>query len=94
MPRVGVCVVQGTGTLKPPAFHGTTTAIRRVVLVQYPHTCVHECTHIHTYIIYPLTCRGPVSGTQIIDTVVFLIPRGELKGGYMYLSPVAPHNRL
>jgi len=44
--------------------------------------------------IYPLTCRGPVSDTQIIDTIVFLIPRGELKGGYMYLSPVAPHNRL
>ena len=28
---------------------------------------------------YPLTCRGPVSGTQNIDTVVFLFPRGELK---------------
>ena len=42
--------------------------------------------------IYPLTCRGPVSGTQNIDTVVFLFPRGELKGGYMYFSPVAPHN--
>ena len=45
MPRVGVCVVQGTGTLKPPAFHGTTTAIRRV---QY----IHRLHVLHTYYIH------------------------------------------
>ena len=45
MPRVGVCVVQGTGTLKPPAFHGTTTAIRRV----YSTGVCTGTTHIHEF---------------------------------------------
>ena len=44
----------------------------------------------HNQYIYPLTSRGRVSGTQNIDIVVFLFPRGEIKRGYMYLSPSTP----
>jgi hypothetical protein len=42
--------------------------------------------------LYRLHVHGSLN-FGFFEGIIFLFPRGEIKGGYMYLSPVLPQNR-